>query len=55
VCEILVGKREGKERDHSEGLDVGRRIILKWIVRKFGWRVWMEFIWQVIGTSGGFL
>jgi hypothetical protein len=29
---VLVGKRE--ERDHEEGLDVGGRLILKWILEK---------------------
>jgi hypothetical protein len=39
-------------RNHSEGLDVGRR---KLIVGKLGWRVWMGFIWLKIGISGGLL
>jgi hypothetical protein len=32
ACRILVGNL--KERDHIENLDVGWRIILKWMLRK---------------------
>jgi hypothetical protein len=31
---ILIGKPEGKRRDHSEDLGVDGRIILEWILGK---------------------
>lgn len=34
---VLVGKLEGK--DHSEGLSVDERIILRWSLQKFHGRV----------------
>jgi hypothetical protein len=36
---ILVGKPERK--NHSEDLGVDGRIILKWILRQWFWRVWI--------------
>jgi hypothetical protein len=50
---ILSGKSEG--RDHSEDLGVDRRIILEWILGKWGRKTWTGFIWLRIGTSGGLL
>jgi hypothetical protein len=45
-----------KERDHhKEGLDIGRRKILKWILEKEDGVLWTGFIWLRIGTSGGLL
>jgi len=44
-----------KGRDHSENLDVGGRIILEWILGKYGGRVWTGCIWFRIGISGGLL
>jgi hypothetical protein len=40
---ISVGKSEGNMRDV--------RIILKWIVKKYGVRVWTGFSWLRIGSS----
>jgi hypothetical protein len=34
---------------------VNGTIILKWILRKQDGRVWIEFIWLRIGTSGRLL
>jgi len=42
-------------RDHSENLGVDGRIILKWILRKYGRKLWTVCIWLRIGTSGGLL
>jgi hypothetical protein len=50
---ILVGKRGGK--NYSEDLGVDGRIILKWILGRWGGKVWTGFIWLSIGTSGGLL
>jgi len=36
-------------------LDVDGRIILKWILRKDGEKVWTECIWVIIGINGGLL
>jgi hypothetical protein len=44
-----------KGRDNSEDLGADERIILKWILRKFVWRVCIGFVWLRIGTSGGLL
>jgi hypothetical protein len=44
-----------KERDHWENLDVGRRIIFKWILERWDGVVWSGLIWLRIGTSGGLL
>ena len=29
-----------KERDHIEDLGVGGRVVLKWILKRFGKKVW---------------
>jgi hypothetical protein len=44
-----------KGRDHSGDLEVDRKIILKWIFGKYGWKVWSGLIWLRIGTNGGLL
>ena len=41
-----------KERDHSEGLGVVGRRILKLILKKSVSNVWARLIWLGIGTSG---
>jgi hypothetical protein len=43
-----------RERDHSEDLDVYRRIIIKWIFKKWD-GAQTGFIWLRIGTGGGLL
>jgi hypothetical protein len=50
---ILVGHLSG--RDSSEDVNKGGRIILKWISRKAGWRLWTGFIWLRTRGGGGFL
>jgi hypothetical protein len=42
-----------KGGDHAEDLGVDGRVILKWILRERGGRVWTEFICLGIGTSDG--
>jgi hypothetical protein len=49
----LVGKP--KVRDHWEDLDVGGWTIIKWILERYDWMVWIGLIWLRIGTSGGLL
>jgi hypothetical protein len=44
-----------KGRDHLEDLGVDGKIILKWILRKVGKKLWTRCIWLRIGTSGGLL
>jgi hypothetical protein len=44
-----------KEKDQSEYLDVGRRIILELILEKQGVNVWTGCIWLRIEISGGLL
>ena len=44
-----------RERDHLEDLDVGRSIILKWIVKEWDGEAWAGLIWLRIGTGGGLL
>jgi hypothetical protein len=44
-----------KGRDHSEDLGVDGRKILKLILGKQGWTVWIEIIWIRIGTVSGLL
>jgi len=44
-----------KGRDHLEDLGADGTIILEWILRKLGRKLWTGFIWLTIGTSGGLL
>jgi hypothetical protein len=36
--------------DHMEGLGVGGKIILEWILGKYGTKMWNGCIWLRIGT-----
>jgi hypothetical protein len=38
-----------------EDLCIDGRILLEWILRKLGRKLWTGFIWLTIGTSGGLL
>jgi hypothetical protein len=49
---ILVKNLKG--RDRSEDLDIAARIILDWILRKYGGTLWAGFVWLRTGTSGRF-
>jgi len=44
-----------RERDHLEDPDVGGRIILRWLFRKWDVGVWTGSSWLRIGTGGGHL
>jgi hypothetical protein len=48
-----LGKLKGT--DQFGDLEVDGRIILKWILKKQGMRVYTEFIWLKIRTSDGVL
>jgi hypothetical protein len=37
-----------KERDQSEDLDIGGRIILEWTLGKYSRNVWTGFMWLII-------
>jgi hypothetical protein len=50
---ILVGKHEGKRP--LRRLSIDGRIVLKWILGKQGWKLWIGFIWHKTGTSGSLL
>jgi hypothetical protein len=44
-----------KGRYYLEDLGIDGNIILEWILRKLGVRVWNVFTWLRIGTNGGLL
>jgi hypothetical protein len=44
-----------KERDHWEDVDVGGKMIVKWILEKYDRVEWTGLIWLRIGTSGRLL
>jgi hypothetical protein len=49
----MAGKSAGKRLLYGPGVE--RKIILEWILGKEGGKLWTEFIWLRIGTSGGLL
>jgi hypothetical protein len=51
VYRVLVGKPDGKRP--LRRLNVGGRIILKWIFENKDEVVWTQFIWLRTGISGG--
>jgi hypothetical protein len=50
---LLVRKRECKR--HSEDVGLDWRIILKWILERYDFRLWIGLIWLWIGITGGLL
>ena len=53
VYRVLVGNL--KERGHLGDPGVDRRIILRWIFRKWDVGAWTGSSWLRIGTGGGHL
>jgi hypothetical protein len=52
----VVFSLEGlKGIDHLEDISVDEKIILEWILEKYGGKVWTGCTWLRIGTSGGSL
>jgi hypothetical protein len=52
---IIYWWESQKERDHCEDQDIGRWIILKWILERYDEMVWIGLIWLMILTSGKLL
>ena len=52
---IVLGGGNLRESDHVEYPCVGRRIILRWIFRKWDVGAWTGSIWLRIGRGGGHL
>jgi hypothetical protein len=50
---IYMHHRNLKERDHAEDLGVDGRIILEWILGKYGGKVRTGFIWLRYGLVVG--
>jgi len=44
-----------KEGGHLVNLVLGGEIILKWTLKQYDGKAWIEFIWLRRGTSGGLL
>jgi hypothetical protein len=42
-----------KGRGHLEDLGVDVKVILEWILRKYGGKLWTGCMWLRIGTSSG--
>ena len=42
-----------KKEDRLKSLDMDGRRLLKLILKKYGGRLWSEFIWPRIGMIGG--
>ena len=48
---IGTGRRDLRERDKLEDLDVDGRVILKWICMKCDGTAWTVLLWLRIGTG----
>jgi hypothetical protein len=53
IHNFLIGKPERK--GHRGDPSVEDRVILKWILKKLGVRLWIGFIWLKIPSSGELL
>jgi hypothetical protein len=51
----LVRKSEGKGRGYLEDPGVDGKIILEWMLGKWGGRMWTGCMWLSIETIGGLL
>jgi hypothetical protein len=50
---IFIGNLKGRE--FSEDLGVDGRVILEWMLGKYGGKMWTGCMWLRAGTSGGLL
>jgi len=48
-----MGKPE--RNNHVKDVNIYRRIILRWIFKKWNRSAWTGFIWFRVGTGGGLL
>jgi hypothetical protein len=55
VRNAYVSLENLKGRDHSEYLGIDGKIILEWILGKYGGKVWTRYILLSIGISDGLL
>jgi hypothetical protein len=54
-CSQSFGQKTCMEETTLQDLGTDGKIILQWILGKYGGKVWTGCIWLRLGTSGGFL
>jgi hypothetical protein len=51
ACHKKISARKANGRDHFEDLGREGKVILEWILRKLGGKVWTGCIWLRIGSG----